>query len=98
MKNISIFLKHVVTPSLFCIFIIIGLTAAAISGIIECIVIREFLSGVDFIGSLYIPVIIVVILEGLKLFLHYAIPAHEKTMIIKKILYQKRIVLVGSYS
>lgn len=78
MKNISIFLKHVVTPSLFCIFIIIGLTAAAISGIIECIVIREFLSGVDFIGSLYIPVIIVVILEGLKLFLHYAIPAHEK--------------------
>lgn len=78
MKNILSFFKHVATPSLFYIFIILGLTAAAISGLIECIVIREFLSGVDFKGSRYIPVIIVIILEGLKLFLHYAIPTHEK--------------------
>lgn len=48
MRKISTFLKHVATPSLFCIFIILGLTAAAISGIVECIVIREFLSGTDF--------------------------------------------------
>lgn len=89
MRKISTFLKYVATPSLFCIFIILGLTAAAISGIVECIVIREFLSGTDFRGSRYIPVIMVVILEGLKLFLHYAIPAHEKIDDCKNLLAKK---------
>ena len=79
MKSIVVFLRHVITPLVLCLFLVLGLTAAMLSGIVEYSVIKELFSGNDAKGySVYIPLIIVIVLEGLKLFLHYIIPAHKK--------------------
>ncbi len=79
MKNIIVFLRHVVTPLIFCLFLVLGLTAAMLSGVIEYSVIKELFASSDANGySFYTPLIIVIVLEGLKLFLHYAVPAHGR--------------------
>lgn len=79
MKDILIFLRHVVTPLFLCLFLVLGLTAAMISGVVEYAVVKELFSGNNTEGyNEYIPLVIVIVLEGLKLFLHYAVSAHKR--------------------
>ena len=85
-------------------FILLGLIAAFLSGIVEYAVIKEMFIiklaniGNDVKYSQFIPLVIVLVLEGFKLFLHYVIPAHERENIDKnKIIWKKvaKYFLVG---
>ena len=79
MKSIIVFLRHVITPLIFGLFLVLGLTAALLSGVVEYHVIGDLLSNSDAsTQNMYIPLIIVFVLEGLKVFLHYIIPAHRR--------------------
>ncbi len=84
MKSMLLLLKHIVSPLVLFLFLLLGLIAAFISGAIEYLVIREMLTinltDMENIVtySKYVPFIIVLVLEGFKLFLHFVIPAQER--------------------
>lgn len=79
MKNVITVLRHIISPLILCLFLILGFTAAMLSGVVEYHVIKELFPVKDAeTYNFYIPLVIVIVLEGLKLFLHYIIPAHEQ--------------------
>lgn len=84
MKSIILVLKNVISPLVLVLFLLLGLIAAFLSGIVEYAVIKEMFTinlvntGGTANYSKFIPLVIVLVLEGFKLFLHYVIPAHER--------------------
>lgn len=103
MKSMLLLLKHIVSPLVLFLFLLLGLIAAFLSGVIEYLVIREMLtinlSDMENIASYskYVPFIIVLVLEGFKLFLHFVIPAQERTGKTHNLLWRKvtKYFLVG---
>ncbi len=75
MKNIIAFIKNVLTPVSVALILLLGCLAAFLSGVIEFVVLKELFSKIT-IGDethmfSFLPLIIVIILEGSKLFLHF---------------------------
>lgn len=103
MKYMLLLLKHIVSPLVLFLFLLLGVIAAFLSGIIEYLVIKEILTinltEIENIVlySKFVPLIIVLVLEGFKLFLHYVIPAQERTKKLDKLLWKKvaKYFLVG---
>lgn len=70
MKFVIVVFRHVLTPLALIFAVLAGLLAAATSALIEYRVLQEWLRP-EGTGLLFLPLIIVVALEGTKLFLHF---------------------------
>ena len=93
MNNMNKLVKQVISPIIFYFFLVLGFVAALLSGLVEYSVIKELFINKDATSyNLYIPLLVVIVLEGLKIFLHYVLPAHSRTNIsIEKIKFKKFI-------
>lgn len=94
MKSTILIIKNIISPLALFFFLLLGVVAAALSGIIEYAVIKEMfiieIGGTSY--SFFIPLVVVVVLEGFKLFLHFAIPAHKNNDTKNLKLISKQIV------
>lgn len=70
MKFVIAVFRHIFTPLALVLAVLAGLLAAATSALIEYHVLQEWLRP-EGTGLLFLPLIIVVALEGTKLFLHF---------------------------
>lgn len=76
MKKLISYMKCIFTPLSVFMQLFLGVVAAILSGIIEYFVLKDLFSKIiidgNIINSKYLPLIIVLVLEGSKLFFHFA--------------------------
>ena len=70
MKLVLAFFRHVLTPFTLIFAVIAGLLAAGVSALVEFFVLQQWLRPENK-DLFFIPLIIVLALEGIKLFLHF---------------------------
>lgn len=73
---ISVF-RHVLTPFAMIFAVIAGFLAAGVSALVEFFVLQQWLRP-ESKGLVFIPLLVVIALEGVKLFLHFAEAAFEQ--------------------
>lgn len=71
MKLVLIFFRHVLTPFTMIFAVISGLLAAGVSALVEFFVLQQWLR-LENQRLFFIPLIVVIALEGVKLFLHFS--------------------------
>lgn len=84
MKFMIVVFKNVITPISSALMLLIGALAAILSGVVEYYVLRDFFSKITINGTekefSFIPMVIVVVLEGSKIFLHFGNSAIKQNL------------------
>lgn len=83
MKMITALFRHVLIPFVFAFVVLAGILAAAVSALIEYVVLQQWLRP-NGTGVVFLPLIIVIALEGTKLFLHFSRAAFAQTLLPDK--------------
>ena len=77
MKIVLNFFRHVLTPFTMIFAVIAGLLAAGVSALVEFFVLQQWLRPENQ-RLFFIPLIVVIALEGIKLFLHFSEAAFKQ--------------------
>lgn len=80
MKIVLTFFRHVLTPFAFIFAVIAGLLAAGVSALVEFLVLQQWLRP-DNQHLFFMPLIVVIALEGIKLFLHFSEAAFRQNQL-----------------
>lgn len=80
MKLIITIFRHMLAPLMMIFAVIAGVLAAGVSGLIEYHVLQQWLR-IEENNLLFIPLLVVIALEGVKLFLHFSGAAFEQNRI-----------------
>lgn len=83
MKMITALFRHVLIPVVFAFVVLAGILAAAVSALIEFVVLQQWLRP-NGTGVIFLPLIIVIALEGTKLFLHLFEAAFKQSALSDK--------------
>jgi len=82
MKLLITIFKNIINPIAMGLVLLIGTLAAVLSGLIEYFVLKDWFSNAVIDGKnftlTFLPIAIVVILEGSKLFLHFCVSAFKQ--------------------
>lgn len=80
MKLIISVFRHILTPFAMIFAVIAGILAAGVSALVEFFVLQQWLRPENK-NLVFIPLLVVVALEGVKLFLHFAEAAFEQNQL-----------------
>ena len=84
MKFIIAVFKNVINPISAALMLLIGMLAAILSGVIEFFVLKDLFSRITLNGNemelSFLPLVIVIVLEGSKLFLHFGNSAIKQNL------------------